>query len=302
MGKLLQFQGKVGNPVHGFGLIPDPKGHRYNGFHLHSAVSVDPATLPARTYNLKLAPPIWDQGSTGSCFGHGMAGQITTTFAAHGKPLPSPVSPASVYKITRAIDRTNIKVALQDVGSQPNSGVRAIALWGANIESEVDGGRTAASADYTSFLEAHVNDEPKLGDMEKSAKRILAGFNSVDDDDSQKLVKFQQSLASGHTIGVGVDAGGKAFQEADGRQPLGFCGSEPDHWTYLVDYALVGQMRKDGDLPESMSGLPDTQRLWYLINSWGLLWPNYTFAGGIWLTDDFVQRGCLGSLVTNLEI
>lgn len=302
MGKLLQFQNKVGHPIHGFGLIPDPKGHRYNGFHLHPAAALDPATLPPRTHNIKLAPPIWDQDRTGSCYGHGTAGQITTTFAARGKPLPSPISPDFVYKVTRAIDRVNPATPLQDVGSQPNSGVRALALWGAAVESEVDGGRTATSPDYGSFLDAHVNDEPKLGDMEKASKRIIVGFNAIADDDSSKLIKYQQSLATGHTIGTGVDAGGDAFQRADGRQPLGFCGSEPDHWIHIVDYALVGQLRKDGDLPATMTGLPDTQRLWYLMNSWGFLWPAYTLAGGIWLADDFIQKGCFGTLVANLGV
>ncbi len=302
MAKLLQFQNQIGHPVHGFGLIPDPKGHRYNGFHLHPAAAIDPSTLPPRTRNAKVAPPIWNQGQTGSCFGHGMAGQITTTFAAHGKPLPSPVSPDFVYKVTRAIDRVNVNTPLQDVGSQPNSGVRALALWGADVESETDGGRTATSPDYTSYLEAHVNDEPKLGDMEKASKRIITGFNQVADDDPDKLVKLRQSLASGHTFGTGIDAGGDNFQRADGRQPLGFCGSEPDHWIHIVDYAYVGQLRKDGDLPPSMASLPDTTCLWDLWNSWGFLWPAFTSAGRIWVTDDFVLRGCFGTLVTNLGV
>jgi hypothetical protein len=300
MGKLLQFQGKVGHPMHGFGLIPDPKGHRYNGFHLHPAAALDPATLPQRTRNAKLVPPIWNQGATGSCFGHGMAGQITTTLAARGRALPSPISPAFVYKVTRAIDRESSSTRLQDTGSQPNSGVRALALWGADVESEVDGGRVATSPDYTSFLEAHVNDEPKLGDMERAAKRILVGFNAVTDDDPDKLLKLRQALASGHTFGTGVDAGGDAFQKADGRYALRFCGPDPDHFIHIVDYAYVGQLRKDGDLPATMAELPDTTCLWDLFNSWGFLWPARTLAGHIWVTDDFVQRGCFGTLVANL--
>ena len=302
MTKQKQFQGKVGHPVHGFGLIPDPKGHRYNGFHLHPAALLDPAELPARTHNAKFAPPIWNQDRTGSCFGHGTAGQITTTLAAKGKPLPSPISPDFVYKITRAIDRPNPAVPLQDVGSQPNSGVRAMSLWGVAVESEVDGGRTATSPDYGTYLDAHVNDEPKLGDMEFASKRIIAGFNAIVDDDLQKLVKFSQALASGHTIGTGVDAGGDAFQQADGMLPLGYCGNEPDHWIHIVDYAFVGQLRNDGALPATMVGLPDTQRIWDLFNSWGFLWPSFTLAGHIWVTDDFITRGCFGSLVANLGI
>jgi hypothetical protein len=258
------------------------------------------ATVPNSTLITRRNGKVLISGN--SCFGHGMAGQITTTLAAHGRALPSPISPNFVYKVTRAIDREHPAIALTDVGSQPNSGTRALALWGADIESEVDGGRTATSPDYTSFLEAHVNDEPKLGDMERAGKRILAGFNAVADDDPQKLLKLRQALASGHTFGTGIDAGGDAFQRADGRQSLGFCGPDPDHWIHIVDYAYVGQLRKDGDLPATMASLSDTTCLWDLLNSWGFLWPAYTLAGRIWVTDDFVLRGCFGTLVTNLGI
>ena len=258
MAKLLQFRGLVGHPVHGFGYKPDPVGHRYNMFFLHPAASVDPATLPARTRNFQYAPPIWNQGQTGSCFGHGMAGEITTTFAAHGRALSSPACPDFVYKITRMVDRPDPKVPLQDTGSAPNSGVRALGLWGCALESEVDQGRTASSPDYTSNLEAVVNRDPKLGDLEKAGKRIITGFNAIADNDSQKILHDQQALATGHAIGTGVDAGNDTFQGATGETPLGYCGSEPDHWIYIVDYATVGALRADGELPASMSGLPDT--------------------------------------------
>jgi hypothetical protein len=146
--KNIQFKG-IGHPQHGFGLIPDPPGHRYNGFHLHPAAQLRAAALPSASSNLRFAPDVWNQGQTGSCFGHGMAGQITTTIAAHGKPLPSPVRPRVVYAFTRAIDRVDPSVPLQDSGSQPNSGVRALSLWGCVLEGDDDGGRTATSPDYT---------------------------------------------------------------------------------------------------------------------------------------------------------
>jgi len=282
--KKKQFRGIIGHPVVGFGLIPDPPGHKYNGFFLHPASKLDAAALPKGTNNVVSAPPVWNQAQTGSCYGHGMAGQITTTFAARGKPLVSPVSPRDVYCITREVDRPNPSVPLTDSGSQPNSGVRAMALWGVALESEMDGGRTATSPDYSDYLTKHVNDDSKLGELEASSKRILTGFNSIGDSDPNKILQFQQALATGHAVGVGVDAGSDTFQSFSGQGVLDYCGDEPDHWIFVVDYRT------------SSSGQPE-----FLIqNSWGLgLW---TPDGRAWVTRAFVERGCFGSLVTNLGL
>lgn len=231
-----------------------------------------------------------------------MAGQITTTFAAHGKALESPVSPSFIYKITRAVDRSDPTIPLVDEGSYPNSGVRAMALWGGALSSEVDGGRTATSPDYASYLEQHVNDDPKLGDLLSAGRRIFTNFNAIADNDPQKLTSCMQALAGGHSVGIAVDAGNDKFQAADGRRPLDFCGDSPDHWIFLLDYAYVGALRADGDLPDSMQSLSDSQRLWLVQNSWGLSWPSYTLTGRIWVTDDFIDDGTFNLLVTNLGL
>lgn len=301
MGALRQFQGR-GHSVSGFGFRQDPSGHQYNKFFLHPASRISAASLPGRTTNVKSAFPIHDQGQTGSCFGHGMAGQITTTFAARGRALPSPASPDHIYRITREVDRPDPTQPLTDSGSMPNSGVRALALWGLALESEVDGGRTAASADYTRYLEAHVCDDSKLGELEAAGRRILTGFNAIGDSDPQKILQYQQALSTGHAVGTGVDAGNNSFQGANGNLPLGYCGDQPDHWIFILDYAYVGTLRADGDLPASMSGLPDTELLFLLQNSWGFLWPAHTLSGRIWVTSDFVARGTFNSLVTNLGV
>ena len=301
MGSLKQFQGR-GSPTHGFGFHQDPAGHQYNKFFLHPASRLSVATLPSRTNNVKVAFPIHDQAQTGSCFGHGMAGQITTTFAAKGRPLPSPASPNHIYRITREVDRPDPSQPLQDSGSAPNSGVRALATWGCALESDVDGGRTAASPDYASYLEAHVNDNSKLGELEDAGKRILSGFNAIGDNDSQKILQYQQSLVSGHAVGTGIDAGNNVFQGATGNLPLGYCGNQPDHWIFILDYAYVGALRADGDLPSTMVGLLDTELLFLLQNSWGFAWPSYTRTGRIWVTSDFVARGTFNTLATNLGV
>lgn len=280
--KKKQFKGIIGHPTVGFGLIPDPVGHRYNAFFLHPASKVAAAALPKATNNVIYAPPVWNQAQTGSCFGHGMAGQITTTFAARGRALPSPACPRYIYDVTREIDRPDPSQKLTDEGSQPNSGVRALSLWGLALESEMDSGRTADSPDYSSHLEAHVNDDSKLGELEAAGKRIITGFNAIADDDPNKILQFQQALAAGCAVGIGVDAGSDAFQSFTGQGVLDYCGAEPDHWIFMVDYRTNAASK-----PEFL-----------IQNSWGKgLW---TPDGRAWVTQDFVQRGCFGSLVTNV--
>ena len=302
----------IGHPDHGFGLIPDPAEHRYNGFHLHPASRLKATALPPKSNNLIFAPEVWNQGQTGSCFGHGMAGQITTTFAAHMRALPSAVCPRSLYAMTRAIDRSDPSQPLADMGSQPNSGVRALATWGFVLEAENNGGRIATSPDYTAYLETHVNDEPKLGELiaGKNRLRTLAlefettsaiSFNRIADRDPQKSLRFRQALAGGHSIGVGVEAGSEIFQEYDeSKSPLDYTGNAPDHWVFIVDYATALSLRQEGSLPSAWTHIPDTEILFLMQNSWGKgLW---TQTGRAWVTERFIAQGCFGSLVTNLNV
>lgn len=305
MGKLLQFKGKIGHPVHGFGFKRDPGVHGsngiYTGFHQHPAGRLYGSDLPPMTTNVRYAPSVWNQGQTGSCTGHGKAGMDTTTLAAHGVPLPSPEQPMFEYKIGRAVDRSNPSIPLQDEGAQPNSLVRGSGIWGVVTEIEGEGGLGADSPDYTPYLETHVNDEPKLGELEKASQRLIKGYNAIADGDLTKLAQYQAALSIGHCIGEAVDAGSDLFQaynEASG--PLGFTGYEPDHWIFCVDYATVGALRAAGLLPPTWTSLPDTDLLFLHQNSWGKgLW---TKSGRFWSTADFVNRGTFNCLVANLGV
>jgi len=284
LSKRRQFKGVVGHPDHGFGYVPDPQGHRYLGFQHHPAAQSMVAALPRYTNNVAFAPPAWNQGQTSSCFGHGTAGLVTTTFAARGRSLSSPVSPRIVYQMAREINRLAPQQPLADGGAQPCGGVLALGLWGCVLEEEVDGGRTADSPDYVDYLQAHVCDGSKLGELETARKRILVGFNAVADNDPAKIVQYQLALASGHAVGAGVDAGNETFQSYTGGGVLDYCGDEPDHWIFILDYRITDQ--------------GECQFL--LQNSWGrLLW---TPDGRAWVTEDFVRRGCFNSLVANMGV
>ena len=306
MGKLLQFQSAgrvIGHSTFGFGFKRDPGRHGQNGFypgfHQHPMAKLTAGGLPSMTTNVRFAPPVWDQGQTGSCTGHGKAGMDTITLAAHGKPLPAAEQPAFEYRLGRAVDRTDWNIPLQDGGAYPNSLVRASSVWGVVIETEGAGGRTANSPDYATFLEAHVNDEPKAEEMIAASRRVITGYNAIADNDTNKWQQFKQAFAGGHAVGVAVDAGNADFQNYnENAGPLGFTGNEPDHWIFLIDYAAVGALRAAGLYPATWPALPDATELVLGQNSWGKgLW---TASGRFWATRDFVERGCFNSLVANL--
>ncbi len=272
-----------GHPIHGFGYRPDPEGHRYTSFAHHAAGALRAETLPASTNNILLAPPVWNQRRTGSCAGHGFACIETLTLATHGMALPSPVLPRVRYMLGRAIDRTDLSEKLEDVGSYPNSLARAAAQWGVVLEGEVDGGRTADSPDYSDYLEAHVNDEPKLGEIEKSLRRLFTDYKAIGDRASDKVLSFQKALAAGYGVGIAVEAGSMAFQGFSGQGVLDFTGSRPDHWVAIIDYRT------------NASGRPE----FLLQNSWG---PHWGMSGRAWVTERFVTEGCFNTLVASLGV
>lgn len=272
---------KIGHPEHGFGLLPDPSRYPYSSVRQHVVHHLRLMTLPRETDNVRSAPSVWSQGKTGSCTGHGFACIVHTTLATHHVELPSRPRPRLIYTLGRAVDRVDPKIPLRDVGAAPNSLVRGLARWGCVLEVESDEGELGDD-EYTAFLEEHVNDEPKLGELEISGERLITGFNLIDDYDPDKLEIVKTSLANGYAVGVAVAAGNDKFQNFTGDGVLDYCGSLPDHWVALIDY----RTRTDGS-PEFL-----------MQNSWGVgLW---TPDGRAWVTADFVRKGCFNSLVAQL--
>jgi hypothetical protein len=289
----------------GLGYRRDPGVHGLNGFYApfqqHRAALLRVAALPLATHNRDVAPPVWDQATTSSCTGHGTAGMVTTTLAARGRALPSPVCPRTTYTLGRAVDRHDPSVKLTDEGAAPNSVVRAISQWGIVLSSETDGGRLASAPDYSAHLAAHVNDEPKLGEIETGARRLVSGFVAIADDVPDKDVQFKKSLASGHCVGVAVAAGTAAFQGYDeARGPMGPTGPDPDHWIFCVDYSTAGELRAAGEYPSTWPGVPDDEVFFLFQNSWGV--KQWTATGRFWATLTFVQQTCKNSVVAVLGV
>jgi len=283
--KKKQFRNSIGHPVYGFGLLPNPPGTTFRAIEDHpSYVLISSGSpLPPTTNNVTRAPAVWNQGGTSSCVGHGFACQITTTLANLGRPLPSPAEPRPIYTLSRSVSRSDPSTPLVDSGASPAAGASALSKWGIVLESEDDGDRTADSPDYSDYLAAHINDELTLDEVEHGRDQIVISFNSIVDDDHNKITLYQAALASGHAISAAVDAGCDKFQSYRGGDPLDYCGDDPDHFVCILDYQVQD----------------DKSVLFLLQNSWGTgLW---TPSGRAWVTSEFVRRGCFGSLVANLE-
>lgn len=282
-----QFKGQIGHPEFGFGFIPDPVEHRsfYSTFQRHAASRLlAAAPLPAEASIDRFAPPIWNQGATGSCGGHGTAGAVTTTFASKGPALACPADPRMLYTLARAIDRADPVTALRDTGTTPSALVRAIAQWGITLESETAGARSALDADYTLWLQEHVNDEPKLGELQAANTRPNIGFTGIWDEGAAKRDAICAAIADGYAVMAAVEAGSDAFQDYDpARGPLGFTGSNPDHWVYFTAYRTDA----NGEIQLLMR------------NSWGLLW---TPSGCAWCSEDFITRGIFYPIIANLGL
>jgi hypothetical protein len=267
----------------GTGFLPDPEGHRYNGFHLHPAALRlrARAALEEESSIDQYAPPIWDQDGTGSCMGHGTAGAITTTLASRGAPLRRPASPRLIYTLGRAVDRVGSGVPLRDVGATPNAVFRAIGLWGAALEDEVEGGRAATDPDYARWLAEHVDDEPMLGELQASDDRPVVGCNRLYEVGSALRDAVVASLDAGYAVMAAVDAGGPLFQSHAGGV-LRPEGSVPNHWVYFTAQRLLAG-----------------ERLIFMRNSWGLGWGE---GGCAWCGEDYVTHGLFFPMVANLGV
>lgn len=279
-----QFKGQIGHPEFGFGFIADPPERQTQpSFQDHIASRLLAAgPIPDGDID-RFAPPIWNQGGTSSCGGHGTAGAVTTTFAAKGVPLKRPADPRMLYTLARAIDRADPHTPLRDSGTSPSALVRAVSAWGIATEDETTGGRSAVDADYSLWLEEHVNDEPKLGELQAANTRPNADFNGIWATGAAKRDAICAAIADGYAVMAAVEAGSAAFQSYDGSGgPLGFTGENPDHWVYFTRTRTV-----------------DGERQIFMRNSWGLLW---TPDGCAWCSEDFIIRGMFYPLVANLGL
>lgn len=249
----------------GGGYIPDPQGHRRTPFARHYAASL--VSVPTFVDLRKCAPPVKDQGQTGSCTGHGTSGAISTTLRAKGAPLPFEPSECGIYTVARAVDRTlnaaGVLPPLTDDGAMPNQVMRGIEEWGVRpSRSPAPDGRNSDADPAT------INDEPTLAEIEQDATRILVGDYAIGLFDRVALTK--KALAAGVAVGIGFDVDNAFEGYASGDAPLSAPGTAlGGHWVYLVGYST------------SASG----KAIFIGRNSWAQSWG---FAGDFEATEEWL--------------
>lgn len=197
----------------GRGYLPDPP-HKRTQRSSRLLVGAAPPIPKMATLSAYRAP-IFDQGATGSCGGHGTAQAIFTGFASQGEPLPFVPSPGDIYKVTRSISRETSRgpdgklPALDDTGSMPADICAAITRWGIRpMRTGSPDGRQSdvwGPDDVRGLVDANgnpiqpnVNVEEEQADLENDAMNIIVGEHRID----ETAPDLGTQLAAAHTIGV----------------------------------------------------------------------------------------------------
>jgi hypothetical protein len=246
--------------AHGKGYRPVPAGRAQIPWHLHPrsrAAGVIPSSVDLTPFR----PPIYDQGSIGECSGEGTVGSVTTTLAKAGTPVSALLSPLSVYRLGRCIERAlkysgGVLPKLTDSGANPDDVFRALNLYGVATCQDVAGVPGPCAA-LTAYEEAHVNDEPSLEELELDDKFKALGQFLITSTGQQRLDDVARALASGFAVGFSVYASDDRFQRYAG----GVMGPPPsgvycDHWVYMTGFVTS----------------VTNHRIYRAPNSWGEGW------------------------------
>lgn len=177
---------------------------------------------------------IHDQGQTSSCVGWAFAQAVELRMRVVGTPTPLP-SPVAIYTFARALERGRAEAGpLADEGSMPARAVQGMREWG------------LPSFEQWPFDPAHINDEPKLDDLEEASATLFTGFYRISSGGSQRLFDIRHALSEGYPVAVGT-AVDEAFEKygpksrplpaPNARRALG------GHMMHLVGYDAAGNFR-----------------------------------------------------------
>lgn len=215
------------------GAKPDPAGLRRTPVH-HLFRRMRAVPLPSSFSIEHLAPPVFDQGQTGSCVGHAFACAIATALAAKGTPLSFVPSPAGIYTLARCVDRVpdydGTFPALEDGGSMPNEAERGVKEWGVRPMAPM-----APDGRYSDADPQHIDDEPRLVDLEADATEILAGCYGIYTSGSQRSQDVRAAVFGGYPVTLSVCGGSSAWQDYTSGV-IGATGQPLDHETCIVGY------------------------------------------------------------------
>lgn len=155
----------------GYGYRPNRAGTRPARF---SALRGAPVQLPDEWSLVEHAPPVFDQGPTGSCTAHAKITATMTSATAQGTPLAFIPSPLRLYQIAlcldRGLDHRGELPPLEDIGAEPAIIEQAIRSWGI-----VPMGPRPADGRFSDCDPERLAVDPPLLVLEQSAHTLIAG-------------------------------------------------------------------------------------------------------------------------------
>jgi hypothetical protein len=248
--------------LRGKGYRPDPAQVRKRraGFHLlkarrQLAAGALPVSVSLKSQVLA-GPGILDQGQTGSCTGHAVAGAITTRFQIAASPIRL-VSPVGCYTVGRLIDLVpnpdGSMPALTDDGAEPSQVVRGVSEWG--VTSATTWGDYPADP-------ATINNLPTFADLEATTEFELQGAYFLNSTGDAFVIDLMTAIAAGYPVTHALCASDPTFENYTGGV-LGAMNGTLDHYNYVVGYAW------DGSDPDSI--------VVEAVNSWGPSWGEQGF-------------------------
>ena len=201
---------KAFNPFRFNGYTPDDDHRRKQQKDATLKFGLSP-TVPAQASLAKFRAPIFDQGQTGSCTGHGTAQAVYTSMGAAGTPLPFVPSPDIIYKTARTLERANASIALTDSGAMPTDLLTVLRSFGiAPMGPLSPDGRFSdvwGPDDIRGIANApapNVNVDVSLLNLESSGLRLLTGEYRVSQTGAAFTAQIQASIAGAAAGGIGI--------------------------------------------------------------------------------------------------
>lgn len=259
-------------------------------------------SAPAQASLGKYRGPIFNQGQTGSCVGHGTTQAAQTTANANGAPFGFIPSPRRVYQLARVLERSTNTTPLTDGGAMPTDTITVLSNWGlAPIGPMAPDGRFSdvwGPDDSNNGQAPNVNSEPTLDELQQSGLCLASGEYRIDETGPNVTAQMTAALSAGQPaaliIGVFVDTGFMSWNPSTG--PIRSINlSDPSGGGHCLscDYFYT---------------LPDGTLVFGGPNSWDVSWPGGSNPGspfwspGCWeMTAACLQSVLSDALVMNVR-
>ena len=203
------------------------------------------SVLPSRWSNAHLVPEILDQGSQGSCTGHGSATAIWAALvqsaSALGYPTPPCPSPTWLYYMARALEGS----INSDNGAYISDVFSGVAQYGF-VSRDV----LPYSSDVLSPPADRITELKRLA----ADQRLLTGVSRIESTGEQRKLEMQEASSKGYLIVFGAEVDQAFMSLQSGRYWPGCSRAIGGHCMAIESYDETGVG---------------------IVNSWGRSWASY---------------------------